>query len=144
MLYRCLNSDKGSISFEVNIGIIAACTPMMKPFFRYIIARITGKDPHAILRPAAEQRSFHSSWFSRLWPSRSSPDKSQVVQKDIVRLATLDNETGGVSRATDITLNLPLQGTKDSECLEPPLRQETFDFPGGLQTADVKSVNDRV
>ena len=139
-----MSSDDECISFEVNIGIIAACTPMMKPFFRYITARITGRDPHAVLRRSAEQRSFHSSWISRLWPSRSSPSKSQPGQEDRTRRVLPKNETKDVSHTTDLTLNLPLQGKRGSDYIEPSSKQAISDSIGSLQATDVKGVDDRV
>ncbi|KAL8949431.1 MAG: hypothetical protein Q9222_004454 [Ikaeria aurantiellina] len=53
---------------EINLGIIAACTPIMKPLVRYLRARATGQDPHAILyrtqTPMSHSHS-HSAWYPR-------------------------------------------------------------------------------
>ena len=66
-----VKSDISShVSFEVNLGIVLACAPHMKPLFRYVRARISGHDPHAILgrhrRPSVSHQSF---WYQRLLPS---------------------------------------------------------------------------
>lgn len=61
------------LRLEVNIGIIAACTPIMKPFIRYIQARVSGNDPHGLVRRRSSSRwGWHSHWYSRLWGSRPS------------------------------------------------------------------------
>lgn len=52
---------------EINLGIIAACTPIMKPFIRYVRAKATGNDPHDILyrtnTPSMAQS--HPTWYTR-------------------------------------------------------------------------------
>lgn len=61
------------LRLEVNIGIIAACTPIMKPFIRYIQARVSGNDPHGLVRRrSSSQWGWHSHWYSRPWGSRPS------------------------------------------------------------------------
>ncbi|KAL8846471.1 MAG: hypothetical protein Q9221_008437 [Calogaya cf. arnoldii] len=101
--------------FEVNIGIMAACAPILRPFIRYVKARITGQDPHHILRPFPTQ-SFHSSWYTRLWRSRSSAKESDP--RGFHRPE--NNEWGRVkggeaSNGTDVTISLPIQGIRDRE-----------------------------
>ena len=53
---------------EINLGIIAACAPIMKPLIRYMHARATGRDPREVLfrtnTPSATVS--HSSWYKRL------------------------------------------------------------------------------
>lgn len=67
------NQADSKTSIEVNIGIIAACTPIMKPLVRYIQARISGKDPHGLVRHSSSTKwSWHPHWYSRLWSSRPS------------------------------------------------------------------------
>ncbi|KAI4144963.1 MAG: hypothetical protein LQ341_002514 [Variospora aurantia] len=44
---------------EVNIGNIAACVSIMKPFSRYVRAKITGRDPHQILQRKTTDSEFH-------------------------------------------------------------------------------------
>ncbi|KAL9001765.1 MAG: hypothetical protein Q9188_005275 [Gyalolechia gomerana] len=54
--------------FEINLGIIAACAPIMKPLFRYVHARATGRDPREVLyRTRTASASYiHSKWYKRL------------------------------------------------------------------------------
>ncbi|KAL9044620.1 MAG: hypothetical protein Q9214_002256 [Letrouitia sp. 1 TL-2023] len=52
--------------FEVNLGIVAACAPTMKPLVRYIHARATGKDPREILLRNTTRSASHSHWYYRL------------------------------------------------------------------------------
>ncbi|KAI4229835.1 MAG: hypothetical protein L6R40_008045 [Gallowayella cf. fulva] len=101
--------------FEVNIGIIAACAPVLRPFVRYTRARLTGRDPHNILRGHFATHSFHSSWYTRFWPSRSSPRRSTPTHEGIE--AARDGQGGGIgdSGVTAATLNLPIQGVKARE-----------------------------
>ncbi|KAL8915510.1 MAG: hypothetical protein Q9171_000075 [Xanthocarpia ochracea] len=53
--------------FEINLGIIAACMPIMKPFVRYVKARVTGQDPHDILYRSRTPSVSHpkSTWYTR-------------------------------------------------------------------------------
>ncbi|KAL8867936.1 MAG: hypothetical protein Q9174_005334 [Haloplaca sp. 1 TL-2023] len=52
---------------EINLGIIAACSPIMKPLIRFVRAKLTGHDPHDILyrlnTPSMSQA--HPSWYAR-------------------------------------------------------------------------------
>lgn len=135
------------VSFEVNVGIVAACTPVMKPFFRYVKARITGKDPHDMIGPSTTQRSFHSSWFSRLWPSHSSPVRSQQGHRNLFHRASPESETKDISLTTNATLNLPLQGIRQPADVESlPRHLGAYDSKSTLrnQAEDVGSVEDRV
>ena len=57
---------------EVNLGTIAACAPMMKPFYRYVRARIRGRHPNNIdeIHHSSSDLSFwHPSWFKPTSPS---------------------------------------------------------------------------
>lgn len=56
-------------SIEVNLGIFLACTPHMKPLFRYGAAVLSGHDPHAILLRRRRPSTSHSHWYHRLLPS---------------------------------------------------------------------------
>ena len=62
----------------MNVGIVAACMPIMKPFVRYVRARISGNDPHGLVRrSSSDKRTLHSHWYSpllSLWPSRRSAE----------------------------------------------------------------------
>ncbi|KAL8790917.1 MAG: hypothetical protein Q9213_000342 [Squamulea squamosa] len=106
--------------FEVNIGIMAACAPVLRPFVRYLKARITGRDPHHILRPSPTQ-TYHSSWYSRFWRSRSSA-KDSMRQGQGIHFGAPANELekggkgGDWSNGTDVTtdtMNLPIQGIQE-------------------------------
>ena len=133
-------------SFEVNVGIVAACTPVLKPFFRYIKARVTGKDPHDIVRQSTTQYSFHFSW-SRIWPSRSDPNKSQQGRRNGFHRAPPNSAAKNVSHVTDVTLSLPLQGIGDSgdaERLSPQVPGYDFNSSSQIQFSDIKTVEDRV
>ena len=45
----------------------------MKPLVRYIQARVSGKDPHGLVRRSSSTKySWHHHWYSRLWSSRPS------------------------------------------------------------------------
>ena len=52
---------------EINLGIIASCSPIMKPLIRFVRAKLTGHDPHDILyRPNTPSMSqAHPSWYTR-------------------------------------------------------------------------------
>ena len=109
--------------FEVNIGNIAACVPMAKPFSRYVRACVTGRDPHEILlrRRASpggagggataatgedtSSSSSPSNWYSlRPWLRRPSPVRTKL-EKEMGRM---------MPGETERTLDLPLQGVRDS------------------------------
>ena len=65
-------------AIEVNMGIWAACAPMMKPFSRYIRARFFQGDSR-ILHPSKSSLSFwHRSWWrpSKYNTSRKESDTS--------------------------------------------------------------------
>lgn len=105
-------------SFEVNIGNIAACVPVLKPFSRYVHARITGRDPHEMLRRKASPPSSHPNWYSkRFWLRRPSPvyTKSerelQQVPAEVRRAPWCVAQD---SSATEGTLGLPWQGVRES------------------------------
>ncbi|KAL8677442.1 MAG: hypothetical protein Q9186_006128 [Xanthomendoza sp. 1 TL-2023] len=127
--------------FEVNIGIMAACAPVLRPFVRYVRARLTGEDPHHMLRQNSTKQSFHSSWYYRFWPSRSSPDRSlrheKNVQSDDARhKCGFQQGHASKSNDTEATLNLPIQGIQernDSMAL-PVLPERKYDSWHGLQT----------
>ena len=69
--------------FEVNIGNITACIPVMKPFARYVHAIVTGRDPHEILHRKNSSNSRHEHWWyarGRDFLSRNKT-KSQVSNR---------------------------------------------------------------
>ncbi|KAG7005730.1 hypothetical protein G7Y79_00018g045370 [Physcia stellaris] len=103
--------------FEVNIGVIAACAPVMRPFVRYVKARVTGKDPHEILRRQhITTQSFHSSWFSRFWSSNSIPKRTSFGQgtNSDRNFQKAPNGKPSNTGNTDVTISLPLQGVSES------------------------------
>ena len=108
--------------FEVNIGNIAACVPILKPFGRYVHARVTGRDPHEMLGRRNSPPSSPPLWYSkRFWLRRPSPvyEKSEQELRQVpvpvesMRVAPRA-VTRGVSVATEGTLDLPLQGVRES------------------------------
>ena len=116
--------------FEVNIGNIAACVPILKPFSRYMHARITGRDPHDMLRHRGSPPSSPLNWYSkRFWLRRPSPAYTKTEREvdpmpvEVRRAPWSPN--GHDSAATDKTLDLPLQGVRESffDLSIPHLRQ---------------------
>lgn len=108
-----------SHSFEVNIGKIAACAPILRPFIRYIKARITGQDPHHIIREFPTP-SFHSSWYSRFLRSKSSAREPVSCRRDKDFNCPENgwgraNKGGCASNKTDVTVSLPIQGLRERE-----------------------------
>ncbi|KAL9639431.1 MAG: hypothetical protein Q9204_001090 [Flavoplaca sp. TL-2023a] len=102
--------------FEINLGIIAACMPIMKPFVRYVKARATGQDPHDILYRTQTPRTPSMSqpaWYSRFrFGSRkfgSSSDQSGPWRNEpyIPTKEPTSKELG-----TQQSLALPLEGPK--------------------------------
>lgn len=102
--------------FEVNIGNIAACVPILKPFGRYVRARVTGRDPHEMLRRKAS-------------PSASPPDRWHPKRFGLQRLspvyvgserelrqvpAEVGREQRSVAHESNATEGLPLQGLRES------------------------------
>lgn len=131
-----------SRSFEVNIGIIAACAPILRPFTRYIKARITGQDPHHILREFPT-RSFHSSWYSRFRRSKSSA-REPVSRRRDKDFNCPENgwgkamKGGDASNKTDVTVSLPIQGVREREdsrgVMMPESRLKMYDSGSTLST----------
>ena len=108
--------------FEVNIGNIAACVPILKPFGRYVHARVTGRDPHEMLGRRNSPASSPPLWYSkRFWLRRPSPVYEKSEQE--LRPVPVPVESTrvpprvlarGESIATQGTLDLPLQGVRES------------------------------
>ena len=130
------------------MGIMAACTPLMKPFFRYIKARLTGKDPRLLRSQSPKERSYHSSWFSRLLRSHSRKGKQlHGLHSPQGQETFLESETKDTSYGTNVTLDLPMQGAHSSVDEESiPRRDEKKGSEGSLQThlGEPKDVEDRV
>ena len=104
--------------FEVNIGNIAACVPILKPFGRYVHARVTGRDPHEMLRRRASPSSSPSNWHSkRFWLRRPIPayTKTERELQDVpAEVQRAPWSPARESVATERTLDLPLQGVRES------------------------------
>ena len=104
--------------FEVNIGNVAACVPILKPFNRYVHARVTGRDPHEMLRRKNSPSASPSAWYSkRFWLRRPSPvyTKSERELQDIpAEVQRAPWTPARESVATDKTVDLPLQGVRES------------------------------
>lgn len=130
-------------SVEVNVGNIAACAPIIKPFVHYIRAVISGRDPRELRgRRSNWQSSRHIHWYSRMWTPRTKPDtvndhhpsispQTPKVEGPVrysrwqpfhfgTRLPTVKDDT-----PVSVSLELPLQGTTrkdESDRLESGLR----------------------
>ena len=92
---------------------------------------MTGQDPHHILRPFQTPRTWHSSWYSRFWRSKSSAKEgTQHAQGTEFRSPTENKSPkttkgGDASNETDVTISLPIQGVQERQdymTLMPPAR----------------------
>ncbi|KAI4109903.1 MAG: hypothetical protein L6R37_000253 [Teloschistes peruensis] len=98
---------------EINLGIIAACTPIMKPLVRYVRARVTGNDPHEMLYRAttATRTPSHSTWYSRF---KGGPRKYGSTSNKSVPWNFFHYPNPQLPSKQDITtqqsLGLPLEG----------------------------------
>ena len=133
--------------FEVNIGNVAACVPILKPFFRYVRALITGNDPHEMLRRrGSPSSSSPPNWHSkRFWLRRPSPvyTKSERELEQVpVEVQRAAWSPARESVATDRTLDLPLQGVRESffNISVPHLQQRSDDgnVKDGLQAPNLR------
>ncbi|KAL8788429.1 MAG: hypothetical protein Q9213_001652 [Squamulea squamosa] len=119
--------------FEINLGIIAACIPIMKPFLRYVKARATGQDPHDILyrNQTPSVSHSHGTWYSRfLIGSRrfgSSSNKSVPWRKGTYNPTKEPPMNQEIN--TEQSLALPLEGprvdTYNEAALPPVLHKES-------------------
>ncbi len=104
--------------FEVNIGNIAACVPILKPFGRYVHARVTGRDPHEMLGRRAGPSPSPPNWYSwRFGLRRPSPaytKSERELQHVPVEIRRVPRSVGQESSATERSLGLPLQGIRES------------------------------
>lgn len=140
--------------FEINLGIVAACVPIMKPLYRYIHAKATGQDPHNVLyrthTPSASPSlsNSHRSWYRRLkLGSRgygSTSNKS--VPWGAVHYPSL-RQPSGQDLGTQQSLNLPLEGPRVETHIEgglPNLHEEKSKRSLQSQLGPVHSPLDRV
>ncbi|KAL8701532.1 MAG: hypothetical protein Q9201_004861 [Fulgogasparrea decipioides] len=100
---------------EINLGIIAACTPIMKPLLRYIHARATGHDPHDMLYRATTPSMTrpHSTWYTRF---RCAPHKFGSTSNKSTPWNPFYNPTpqppSKQDLATEQSLGLPMEGPR--------------------------------
>ncbi|KAI4187397.1 MAG: hypothetical protein LQ348_004087 [Seirophora lacunosa] len=140
--------------FEINLGIVAACVPIMKPLYRYIHAKATGQDPHNVLyrthTPSASPSlsNSHRSWYRRLkLGSRgygSTSNKS--VPWGAVHYPSL-RQPSGQDLGTQQSLNLPLEGPRVETHIEgglPNLHEEKSKRSLQSQLGPVHSPLDRI
>ena len=107
--------------FEVNIGNIAACVPIMKPLSRYLHACITGRDPHEMLRRrTGPSPSSPANWYSKRLIRLRRPSRAYTKSERELKQVPAEVERAPWSPAlqesldTEGTLNLPLQGVRES------------------------------
>lgn len=98
--------------FEINLGIIAACAPIMKPFCRYVHARATGRDPREVLyRTTTPSVSHnHEAWYKRwIFGSRHGSTSDKSVLHNPFHYPSSRRQPEQDS-GTPQSLHLPLQG----------------------------------
>lgn len=109
--------------FEVNIGNVAACAPILRPFMRYVLAKITGRDPHQILRRRSSNSQFHIRWYRRAWPSnvRGAGGKDETNARDRIDLPpgvrnagsdSMNEHSTRTETSETASIALPIQGTR--------------------------------
>ncbi len=131
--------------FEVNIGNIAACVPLFKPFGRYVRAKVTGTDTRELFYRKSSNDS--SPWYAKnLWTRRPKPRSQSTIDLSgsaperlptgVVRMKAMNNpdrsslprgvvatrSTPGdtnSSRHSRNSLGLPLQGTRMERDIPP-------------------------
>ncbi|KAL8735541.1 MAG: hypothetical protein Q9166_000709 [cf. Caloplaca sp. 2 TL-2023] len=119
--------------FEINLGIIAACIPIMKPLIRYLKARATGQDPHDILyRTRTPSMSHsHSTWYSRFkfGPRKFGSTANKSVPWGNAPCNPTVEPPLGQDLTTQQSLGLPLEGprvdTYSEAGMPPALHKET-------------------
>ena len=156
------------------MGNIAACTPVMKPFLRYVRARISGHDPHGILRrKSTTTPRWHFRWISSsswaprggeptpksssqpIWKSNPSVPHAQIESQGFekpyalgTRLPVIgQNQFKTNNRLKANSLELPIQGTLEaSDIYEELPGLKTEHSKRSLQTGHGRRVNayDRV
>lgn len=101
--------------FEINLGIIGACVPIMKPLFRYIHAKATGQDPHNVLyrTNTPSKAPSPSTWYQRLrFGSRGYGSSSSKPPPWNQFHAPSPQTPPGQDLATQQSLGLPIEGPK--------------------------------
>ena len=103
--------------FEVNIGNIAACVPILKPFTRYVHARVTGRDPHEMLRRKASPSSSPPNWYSKRFRLRRPSPVYVKSERELQQIGVEDRKKPSLAEepsAPEKTLGLPWQGVRES------------------------------
>ena len=112
--------------FEVNIGNIAASVPILKPFVRWVHARISGRDPHRILQRRTSHPENHERWYMcglrvpGRW-SRTGTYGSGQQEMDLpanvmmVRAGGLENASTKTETTRTESIALPMQGVRKKE-----------------------------
>jgi len=101
--------------FEVNIGNIAACVPVLKPFARWVHARFTGRDPHQILRRKISEAEMHARWYRRRWREGGRYGDGQVggeLPPGVMKMTAMGAEDLTFRTETERSgsMGLPVQG----------------------------------
>ncbi|MCJ1226069.1 hypothetical protein MMC12_002718 [Toensbergia leucococca] len=105
---------------EINLGIIAACAPVMRPLVRYIDARIAGKDTDQLFRKTSSPR-IHSHWYTNLWTSRfaslpgsyaTDAKSDPSSRRNLFHVAARKAHFNDTTMTTTETLDLPIQGIR--------------------------------
>lgn len=103
--------------FEVNIGNIAACVPILKPFTRYVRARVTGRDPHEMLRRKASPSSSPPIWWSKRFRLRRPSPVLVRSEREMQQVDAEDRKRPSVAEEPSVpeqTVGLPWQGVRES------------------------------
>ncbi len=109
--------------FEVNMGNTAACVPILKPFTRYVHAKVTGRDPHQILRRKDSDCEFHTRSYKRVWrlQGRGAGGRGHLAAQYRTDLPPRGRNAGSGSTKEHSTtagslrtasIVLPMQGTR--------------------------------
>ena len=112
--------------FEVNIGNIAASAPILKPFVRFVQAKISGRDPHQILHRKTSNPENHERWYMCGWRvpgrwARSGTYGSSQQETDLpanvvkVRARSLENASMKTETTRTESIALPMQGVRKRE-----------------------------
>lgn len=111
--------------FEVNIGNIAACIPILKPFTRYVYAKATGKGPHQILQRSARDNETDVRWYNCTWRIQwrsaykeyASGQQATELPPNVVKMRSIGLEEASTKAETTRTgsIALPMQGARSQE-----------------------------
>ncbi|KAL8812818.1 MAG: hypothetical protein Q9223_002030 [Gallowayella weberi] len=139
---------------EINLGIIAACIPIMKPLLRWLKAKATGQDPHDILYRTRTPSMTHShqSWYTRFkfgsrnfgsGSNKSGPWRHHTPYDHPAAEPPSTDET----MDTQLSLGLPLEGPRVETYIEaglPPVIHKESERSLQSQLNPTFYVHDRV